>query len=58
MKITLDIPDTSLCAAISLVYVEEDVRTMIATHTADTAELRSGEVIIIPRKNKEPEHED
>lgn len=53
MKIILDIPDTSLCAAINLVYVEEDTRVMIATYTADTAKLRSGEVIIIPQKNKE-----
>ena len=52
MKITLDIPDTSLCAAISLVYVNKTA-TMITTHTADTEELRSGEVIIMPQKNKE-----
>lgn len=53
MKITLDIPGTSLCAAISIVYVEEDGKVMIATQTADTKELRSGEVIIMPSKKKE-----
>ena len=53
MKITLDIPDTSLCAAINLVFKNESDVLMIATHTADTAELRSGEVIIMPQKNKE-----
>ena len=53
MKITLDIPDTSLCAAINLVYVNETDTIMITTHTADTKELRSGEVIIMPSKNKE-----
>ena len=52
MKITLDIPDTSLCAAINLVYVNETDTTMITTHTADTEELRSGEVIIMPSKKK------
>lgn len=53
MKITLDIPDTSLCAAINLVYVEENVKVMIVTHTADTKELRSGEMITIPPKKEE-----
>lgn len=53
MKIILDIPDTSLCAAINLVYRNESNVLMIATYTADTAELRSGEVIIMPQKNKE-----
>lgn len=53
MKIVIDIPDTSLCAAINLVYVEKDGAFMITTHTADTKELRSGEEIIIPPKEME-----
>ena len=53
MKIAIDIPDTSLCAAINLVYKNESNVLMIATHTADTKELRSGEVIIMPSKEKE-----
>ena len=53
MKIALDIPDTSLCAAINLVYKNESNVLIIATYTADTKELRSGEVIIMPSKEKE-----
>lgn len=53
MKITLDIPDTSLCAAINFVYRNESGVFMIATHVADTKDLRSGEVIIMPSKENE-----
>lgn len=48
MKITLDIPDTSVCAVISCVYVDEIGNNTIAMYTAGAEELRSGEEIIIP----------
>ena len=53
MKITLDIPDTSVCAVMSCVYVDEIGNNTIAMHTANAEELRSGEVIIMPSKKKE-----
>ena len=53
MKITIDIPDTTVCAVMSCVYVDEIGNNTIAMHTANAEELRSGEVIIIPSKKKE-----
>lgn len=53
MKIILDIPDTSVCAVMSCVYVDEIGNNTIAMHTAGAEELRSGEVIIMPSKTKE-----
>lgn len=53
MKITLDIPDTSVCAVMSCVYVDEIGNNTIAMHTANAEELRSGGVIIMPSKKKE-----
>ena len=53
MKITIDIPDTTVCAVMSCVYVDEIGNNTIAMHTANAEELRSGEVIIMPSKKKE-----
>lgn len=53
MKITLDIPDTSVCTVMSCVYVDEIGNNTIAMHTANAEELRSGKVIIMPSKKKE-----
>lgn len=53
MRITIDIPNTSVCAVISCVYVDEIGNNTIAMHTANAEELRSGEVIIMPSKKKE-----
>ena len=53
MKIILDIPDTSVCAVMSCVYVDEIGNNTIAMHTADAEELRSGEVIIMPSRKKD-----
>lgn len=48
-KIILEIPDTSLCAAISIVYKNESNELMIITYTAETNELRSGNTIVVPK---------
>ena len=53
MKIILDIPDTSVCAVMSCVYVDEIGNNTIAMLTAGAEELRSGEVIIMPQKKEE-----
>ena len=53
MKITLDIPDTSVSAVMSCVYVDEIGNNAIAMHTANAEKLKSGKVIIIPPKKKE-----
>lgn len=53
MKITIDIPNTSVCAVMSCVYVDDMGNNTIAMRTANAEELRSGEVILVPSKKKE-----
>lgn len=57
-KVILQIPDTSLCAAISIVFKNELHDLMIVTYTAETDELRSGNVIMIPATKVEREAKD
>lgn len=52
MKITLDLPDEMVCAFVGFVYYD-DYKYSMGVSSLDSADLKDGNVIKIPRKQEE-----
>ena len=52
MKVTIDIPDTTMAVFVSMIW--EDGRAYnMSTSSLDTDDLRSGKAIKLPRENED-----
>ena len=56
MKVTIDIPDTTLAVFVSMMWDGFEVYKM-GTYVLDTDEIRSGKTIKLPRKEVEERKE-
>ena len=52
MKVTIDIPDTTMAVFVSMIWNGGHDYKM-GTSSVDTDDLRSGKVIKLPRENKD-----